>query len=74
DKDRQEEIIKNSGLDWTIARPAMLTHGTKTGNYKAITKLKRVKAKNISRADVADFMLNEIEQKNYLHQTPLLTY
>ena len=74
DKDRQEEIIKDSGLDWSIARPAMLTYGKKTGNYKAIVDMTGITAKKISRADVADFILKEVVQKNYLHQTPLLTY
>lgn len=74
DKDRQEEIIKSSGLEWTIVRPAMLTYGKQTENYKTITDLTGVTAKKISRADVADFMLKEIEQKNFLHQTPLITY
>lgn len=74
DKNLQEKIIMNSGLDWTIVRPAMLTYGKRTGNYRAITEISGVTANKISRADVADFMLNEIEEKNYIHKTPLLTY
>jgi hypothetical protein len=34
---------------------------------------KAIKAK-ISRADVADFMLKQLQDKTYLHQTPWLSY
>ncbi len=73
DKDRQEELIKASGTDWTIVRPGFLTNGVKTGNYRVLTDLTGVTAGWISRADVAHFMLKELESKQYLRQTPLLT-
>lgn len=75
DKSKQEKIIKQSDLNWTIVRPAQLTngkkrtqykHGEKTGNY-ILTKM-------ISRADVAHFMINQINDKTYLYKTPGLTY
>ncbi|MGI9027411.1 MAG: NAD(P)-dependent oxidoreductase, partial [Candidatus Saccharimonadales bacterium] len=31
EKDRQEELIKSSGLDWTIIRPTALTNGRERG-------------------------------------------
>jgi putative NADH-flavin reductase len=55
DKDRQEELIRNTDLDWIIARPARLTKGPLTGNYLILTDLTHITAKKISRADVADF-------------------
>ena len=38
DKDRQERVVTDSGLDWTIVRPARLTHGPRTGQYRVITR------------------------------------
>jgi putative NADH-flavin reductase len=73
DKDRQESLIKASDMDWTIVRPGFLTNGSLTGNYRILTDLTGVTAGKISRADVAHFMLNELEGKHYLKQTPLLT-
>jgi hypothetical protein len=29
-------LIKNSALDWTIARPGLLTNGSRTGRYKVL--------------------------------------
>jgi putative NADH-flavin reductase len=74
DKDRQEAIVRNSGLDWEIIRPGLLTNGERTGQYRILTNLSGVKAGNISRADVADFMLREAAEMRYGQQTPLLTY
>jgi len=74
DKDRQEALIRASGLDWTIVRPGFLTNGPLTTNYRAITDLTGVMAGRISRADVAHFILKELDSNQYLKQAPLLTY
>ena len=74
DKDRQEKIVRESGLDWVIVRPGFLTNGPRTGKYRALTDLKNVKAGKIARADVADFILREATEMKYKGQTPLLTY
>src|SRR3712207_3988332 len=34
DKDRMEELIRASGVDWTIVRPPALTEGPRTGAYR----------------------------------------
>ena len=36
DKDRQE-IVRRSGLDWVIVRPARLTNGSATGEYRGLS-------------------------------------
>ncbi|OGA05829.1 MAG: flavin reductase [Betaproteobacteria bacterium RIFCSPHIGHO2_12_FULL_69_13] len=74
DKDRQESLVRASDTDWTIVRPGILSNGPLTGNYRALTDLSGVTARRISRADVAHFMLKELESNRYLGQTPLLTY
>jgi len=74
DKDRQEKIVRESGLDWVIVRPGFLTNGPRTGKYRVLTDLKGVKAGKISRQDVADFILREATELKYKGQTPLLTY
>ena len=71
DKSRQEAMIKDSGLEWTIARPVVLTGGA-CGNYKVRDKAKDFGMGIISRASVADFLVKEIEESNYVHQAPVL--
>lgn len=73
DKDRQESLIRASDADWTIVRPGFLTNGPLTGNYRVLTDMTGVTAGRISRADVAHFMLQELETKRYLRQAPLLS-
>jgi len=74
DKDRQEQVVRESGLDWVIVRPGVLTNGPRTGEYRVLTELKGVHGGKISRADVADFILREAAEMKYEGQTPLLTY
>ena len=73
DKDRQESLIRASDVDWTIVRPGFLTNGPMTKSYRALTNLTGVTAGWISRADVAHFMLTELQSNQYLRQAPLLT-
>jgi putative NADH-flavin reductase len=70
DKVRQMNIIKESSLDWVIVRPTGLTDAPKTGKYK-ITEGPPV-SRTIPRADVADFMLKLITDKQYDRQMPAI--
>ena len=74
DKDRSEELVRQSDREWVIVRPGFLTNGPKTRRYRAITDLQGVTAGKISRADVADFILNQFKDMSFKGQTPLLTY
>lgn len=69
DKAKQERLIRNSNLDWTIVRPAQLTNGKKRGKYKHGNNAGNyILTKMISRADVAAFMLSQLNDKTYLHK------
>ena len=74
DKDVQERLIKNSALDWTIVRPGVLTNGSRTGRYKILKEPSQWRNGTISRADVADFLVQQIESRIYVRQTPVLVY
>lgn len=74
DKDREERLLKESGLDWIIVRPGFLTNGPRKGKYRVLTDLRGVKAGKISRADVAGFILEQSQKRDYVGKAPLLTY
>jgi putative NADH-flavin reductase len=74
DKDREEELIMASGLDWLIVRPAGLTNGPRSGTYRVYTDLAGVTSKRISRRDVADFILKEMVEPAHFGNAVLLTY
>lgn len=72
DKERQEALVKASGLDWTIVRPGGLTNGPATGQYKSGLDPK-ISAGQVSRADVAAFVLQQLSDDTYLRQAPAIS-
>ena len=72
DKSIQERLIQESGLDWTIARPGVLSGGPRTGRYKILSHSSQWRNGIISRADVAEFLVRQIEDRTYIHQAPVL--
>jgi putative NADH-flavin reductase len=74
DKDVQERIIRNSRLDWTIVRPGVLTNGTRTGRYRVLDRPDQWQNGLISRADVADFLVRQINDDTYVGKAPVLIY
>jgi putative NADH-flavin reductase len=72
DKSVQEQLIKDSSLDWTIARPGVLTSGRQTGRYRILDEPSAWRNGIISRADVADFLVRQIEDRTYLGKAPVL--
>lgn len=75
DHARQEAIIKQSTLDWTIVRPPYLTTGPRTGVYRHGFPATDTRAHSkISRADVADFMLRQLTDDTHLRKTPGVSY
>jgi putative NADH-flavin reductase len=72
DKSLQEKLIKESELDWTIARPGVLTSGTQTGCYRILAEASQWRNGIISRADVAEFLVRQIEDQTYIRKTPVL--
>ncbi|MGK7940946.1 MAG: NAD(P)-dependent oxidoreductase [Crocosphaera sp.] len=75
DHQRQEDMVQNSGLDWTIIRAGAFIEGERTGQYRhgfpGTDKTSKLK---ITHADVADFILKQLVDDLYLHQAPSLSY
>jgi len=75
EKEIEEGIIRASGLDWIIARPGGLEDGPRTGVYRCITDPReKVGQPRIARADVADFMLQNLADKRFVRRAVGLTY
>jgi len=75
DHERQERVVRQSSLSWTIARPPHLKDGPRTGEYQhGFPPTHRDIRGWISRADVADFMLRQLSEDSYLRQTPGISY
>lgn len=71
DKTRQERLIAASRVTWVIVRPGALTDGAKRNSYKHGPRVGSVvRTVRISRADVADFMLNQMTDNAYVSAAP----
>jgi len=67
------ETVRSSDLDWTIVRLTMLNNNPKSGKIKAGYLGRGEVGTWISRADVADFMLKQVEDTKYLRQAPAIS-
>jgi putative NADH-flavin reductase len=63
----EREVI-GSGLDWTIARPPRLTNGSLTRRYRVAEGRLPRGGFSVSRADVAHFLLDELEERRHVHE------
>lgn len=71
DKTRQERQIARSGVEWVIVRPGLLTNGGRRGRTRHGRRIGSLLwTVRISRADVAAFMLDQIESDAYLRAAP----
>jgi putative NADH-flavin reductase len=62
------ETVRNSDLDWTIVRLTMINNKPKSGKIRAGYVGRGDVGTWISRADVADFMLKQVQDMRYLRQ------
>lgn len=71
-KAEQERLIMASDTDWTIVRPGGLTDAPASGDYRAGLD-KSIKAKRVSRADVADFVVKQLADDSYVRRAPAVS-
>ena len=70
DHRRQEARVKQSSLNWTIVRSAVLTDKPPTGSY---TVSNTDSVKRISRQDLADFLAKQVVDSTYTRQAISVT-
>ena len=64
DKEKMENTVRSSGLAWTIVRATILTDGPKSASYKAGPEIKVGLVPKISRHDVADLMVRQLDDES----------
>lgn len=63
-----EDVLRGSGLDWTVIRPPRLTDGPLTGRYRTAYGRNIRGGVRISRADVAHLMLHALDDAGTVGQ------
>ncbi|MGX7708968.1 NAD(P)-dependent oxidoreductase [Methylobacterium sp. Gmos1] len=74
DKDRQEDIVRQSGLDWVLVRPTVLSNKPGRGAVRALVDLAGFHGGSVAREDVARFVLDQVETDAWIGRTPLITW
>ena len=72
DHEKQEALVKESTLDWTIVRPSGLTDTPITENYDVGENI-AAKTSRIARADVAHFIVKEVADNAFVCKAVTIT-
>ncbi len=64
--------VRASEVDWTVVRVPMLTDGPATGNVQA-GYVGQGMGRSISRADLAQFLLQQVDSTEFIHQAPVIS-
>jgi putative NADH-flavin reductase len=74
DQEAGEESLRQSDLDWTVVYPVALTNGPRTGQSRVGERLALRGMPKISRAEVADFLLSQVDDRRYIRKGVLISY
>jgi putative NADH-flavin reductase len=67
------QVLKESNLDWVIIRGPRLTDGEKKGHYR-VGWVGVNASTQIARADLADFILKQVEDTSFIKKMPFVSY
>jgi len=69
-----EVNVRQSGLDWTLVRPPWITWGRATGRYRIEPGYTLPRGRRIARADLADFMLKQLDSTEHVGHAVAIAY
>jgi putative NADH-flavin reductase len=72
DQAAQERLLLASDVDYTIVRAPRLVDGPFTGQYQVLPDAQPSGALRVTRADVADFMLQQLTDPRFHRQGPYI--
>ncbi|MGA2763170.1 MAG: NAD(P)H-binding protein [Spirochaetia bacterium] len=72
DERKASEDVRHSSVEWTLVRAPILTDTPYPGKYQ-VGSLGRKSGRRVSRATIAQFILDEIENRGHIRKSPLVT-
>ncbi|MEY8760032.1 NAD(P)-dependent oxidoreductase [Chryseobacterium tongliaoense] len=69
-KQKEYELLAKSNVDWTLVRLPLINLTNE--NFNTETDLKDCKGENISAADLAGFLVSQIDDETYVGKSPFL--
>jgi uncharacterized protein YbjT (DUF2867 family) len=74
DHERQEQLVRASGLDWTIVRPSAFQDAPEAGDYiEDVAPTRRDLRLKIAIPDIAAFLARQLREDRYLHRAVGIT-
>lgn len=73
DSEANVAVLRTCDLDWTIVRYPRLTDGPLIGQYR-VGYIGKDSGTQLSRADGAHFILQELREGKYIYQMPVVSY
>ena len=67
------QIVQDSGFDWTVVRVSFLNNNPKSGKVRVGYLGRGEVGVQISRADLAGFVLDELNNGKYIKQMPAIS-
>jgi putative NADH-flavin reductase len=71
DAQRHADVVRASDLDWVVVRPPRLTNEPATGQWRA-GYLKLGPMATLTREDLAEFMLQQVETDDWVGESPMV--
>ncbi len=72
DMRRSVDIVRATDTDWTIVRVPVLTNAARSGRIRA-GYVGKGTGSRLSRYDLADFLLKQLTDNTYVHQTVMIS-
>lgn len=69
-----EQIVRASSLDWTLVRPVLLLDRAPTGDYRVLDAATPTRGRTITRADLAHFIVGELDRSEWSRRAPTLAH
>jgi putative NADH-flavin reductase len=74
DMQQAEAEVAGTELDWTVVRPPRLTDGPATGKYRTAAERDLPRGFQVSRADLASYLLSLISDRATVHKHVAIAY
>ncbi len=73
DREEQEQLVKECGLDWTLIKPPRLTDGPTSEKLRCNADVRIGVFSHVSRTDLATCILKEIREPLHMHNSVFLS-
>ena len=68
DKERQEQVVRGSGLEWVLVRPGRFVKGKPRGELRIVREAEQRRVGHVVRGDLARFLVECVTSDGYVGQ------